>query len=847
VTSISVIVAASPHDVQADGIEAALRTRPEIVLVGGGVLELADVPAALSTIPNWQTCALVLVGPSAPVRQQEMRWLSERARLVVLCVDVAEDVVRFSLKDPRLGTLIDSLLDLVQRAARDPDDRLTRLTLPGTSKATITHSESTHERPLLDAALAWVDALMRRAGFTPVGDSTADGVDRATPHRTQPVGAPAASTAEQDQPDAATADAALTDALAAADAAVEPLAALAGGLGLTPTEFRFVVLALAPELDPSYQHFMAKLLNQDAWRVGTLGLYAALLGEPVKVRQELAQSGNLARWRLLDHRTGQSLPGADDPLRLEGSLVDWLSGDPDALALDIRLRRVLRPMPWPGASLITHEPDVDLVADVLRRLRQPAAAGDDDARWLLFNGDQIATWHATLERSAASLKLPLLRVQAHRVAALDVAESTETARRLLRLAKLTRWPVLLDATTVTVSADTEDALRHWFAEILFAGCRAGIVCTNLSWCVGLLCSSRIEIVPDNCLPQLARRSSLQSATQRLGLALDDALLDSLEQQIPLQADGWERALQLTRARSRPDATRAQRTQQFIAACRDVASETISNLAVRIQPHFTIDAVVLPEDRKLQLQQIVDSVTFARRVLDEWKFGEQLNYGRGVCALFHGPSGSGKSMSALGIAGALNSQVLRIDLSKVVSKYIGETEKHLDAVFRDASQCGAVLLVDEADALLGKRGEIKDAHDRYAAQETAFLLSRIESYDGVAVFTTNARQSIDPAFLRRLRFIVEFPRPDAEAREGIWRRCLGSGNHDINDAAFRLLARKLDMTGGHIRQIALQAAFLAAAVNRKITLADVAAASRAELAKLGLPPVAIEPIALNRVA
>jgi SpoVK/Ycf46/Vps4 family AAA+-type ATPase len=205
------------------------------------------------------------------------------------------------------------------------------------------------------------------------------------------------------------------------------------------------------------------------------------------------------------------------------------------------------------------------------------------------------------------------------------------------------------------------------------------------------------------------------------------------------------------------------------------------------------------------------------------------------------------MSALGIARALNSQVLRIDLSRVVSKYIGETEKHLDAVFRDASQCGAVLLVDEADALLGRRGEIKDAHDRYAAQEVSFLLTRIESYDGVAVFTTNARQNIDPAFLRRLRFIIEFPRPDADAREDIWRRCLRAGTHEIDAAAFRQLARKIDMTGGHIRQITLQAAFLAAAANRKITLADIAAASRAELAKLGLPPIALDPALLSKVA
>jgi AAA+ superfamily predicted ATPase len=839
VTAISVIVAASPHDVQAEGIEAALRSHADMTLVGGGVLALADVPGALATIPASRPCALILVGPQATVRQAEMRWLSERAQLVVLCVEIADGFVRLSLRDPGLHSLIDSLRDLVERAARDPLDRVSRLRLPEPAIPS-TADVPPGERPLLAAALAWIHALMHRAGFRPVDDTAADGSSPDPVGDARRIELPGVT-------DVVAAEAALDDALAQADSAVEPLAALARGLELAPVEFRLVVLALAPELDTLYQHFMAKLLNQDAWRVGTLGLYAALLGDPVTTRRQLAHSGKLMRWRLLESRTGQALPGADEALRLDGAIVDWLLGDPDALENDVRLRRVLRPTAWPGAGLITLDADVRPVAGLLQRLRQPANAAGGDPHWLLFNGDQSASWHATLERAAQTLDLSLLRIQAPALAALDAAEGGETARRLLRLARLTHRPLLLDATTVTVNSGNDDALRHLLADFARMGCRAGIVCTNLSWCIGLLGGDRIEVVPDSCLPQLARRRSLQAATIQLGLTFTEDLLDSLEQQLPLQADGWERALRLTRARGQPGDTPAQRTQRFVAACRDVASETISDLAVRLQPHCTIDDVVLPEEPKKQLWQIVDSVKFARRVLEEWKFGEQLNHGRGVCVLFHGPSGTGKSMSALGIAHALNSQVLRIDLSRVVSKYIGETEKHLDAVFRDASQCGAVLLVDEADALLGKRGEVKDAHDRYAAQEVSFLLTRIESYDGVAVFTTNARQSIDPAFLRRLRFIVEFPRPDAQAREDIWRRCLGTGNHELDVAAFRQLARRIDMTGGHIRQIALQAAFLAAAANRKITLADIASASRAELAKLGLPPIALEPALLNRVA
>jgi ATP-dependent 26S proteasome regulatory subunit len=852
VTTISVIVAASPHDIQADGIAAALRQHAKFTLVGAGVLELAEVGAALATVPAAQACALVLVGAPATTRGHEMRWLSERPRLVVLSVEIADDVVRLSLRDPGLEALIDSLHDMVERGARDPLDRITRLTIHPASRDS-TLAQDPGGRPLLTAALDWVQALMRRAGFDSIGSAALESSPHAATAGAQRIDTPARRIDLPDKVDVATADAALDDALAGADVLTEPLAALARGLELTGLEFRFVALALAPELDTLYQHFMARLLNQDGWRVGTLGLYAALLGDPLEVREHLSRSGNLARWRLIDLRSAAALPGADEALRLDGSLVDWLLGDAGALERDVRLQRVLRPVAWPGASLVASDSDVQPVATLLQRLQQPATAEGEQPHWLLFNGDQTATWQATLESAAASLSVPVLRVEAARIAELEVAENVETASRLLRLARLTRRPLLLDTTAVTTGAVADDALRRLLADVALAGCRAGILCTNLSWCVGLLGSSRIEVVPDSSQPQLARRRSLWAAAQHLGLALDAELLDSLEQQVPLQADGWERAQRLTQARSRPGDGHALRTQNFLVACRDVASEKISSLAVRLQPHCSIDDIVLPEERKQQLRQIVDGVTFARRVLDEWKFGEQLNYGRGVCALFHGPSGTGKSMAALGIARALNSQVLRIDLSQVVSKYIGETEKHLDAVFRDASQCGAVLLVDEADALLGKRGEIKDAHDRYALQEVSFLLTRIETYDGVAVFTTNARQSIDPAFLRRLRFIVEFPRPDVQAREEIWRHCLGTKaadrhqRHELTDADFRQLARKLDLTGGHIRQIVLQAAFLAAAADRVITLSDVAMASRAELAKLGLPPVVIEPPSLSRVA
>jgi SpoVK/Ycf46/Vps4 family AAA+-type ATPase len=252
--------------------------------------------------------------------------------------------------------------------------------------------------------------------------------------------------------------------------------------------------------------------------------------------------------------------------------------------------------------------------------------------------------------------------------------------------------------------------------------------------------------------------------------------------------------------------------------------------------------VLPPDRGRQLLEVVDNVRLSAHVLDHWRFGDQLPYGRGVSALFFGPSGTGKTMAAMGIARRLGVQLLRLDFSRVVSKYIGDTEKNLDRVFTDAQRSGAAILIDEADALLGKRSEVKDAHDRYANIEVAYLLQRMEAYEGLAILTTNMRQNLDPAFLRRLRFIVDFPRPDVEARERIWRQCLPAESHQLDDAAFRQLARRIDLTGGHIRQITLRAAFIAAAAGARIGLEHMAQAAGAELAKLGMAPAELDLIA-----
>ena len=265
------------------------------------------------------------------------------------------------------------------------------------------------------------------------------------------------------------------------------------------------------------------------------------------------------------------------------------------------------------------------------------------------------------------------------------------------------------------------------------------------------------------------------------------------------------------------------------ACRSRAARRFDGLAQVIEPRATWDDLVLPAAQSEQLQALVAAVRHRSRVLDDWGFADRSARGLGTAALFAGPSGTGKTLAAEVIASTLGLDLVVVDLSQVVSKYIGETEKNLRRVFDAAEDSAAVLLFDEADTLFGKRTEIRDSHDRYANLEVGYLLQRIESFRGLAVLTTNAKSVLDQAFLRRLRFIVSFPYPDAVARERLWRLAFPAAVPTVGVDPARMAA--IDLPGGGIAAAALTAAYLGAA-RGEVTPEDVAAATKWELAKLG---------------
>ncbi|GLW89993.1 ATP-binding protein [Actinokineospora globicatena] len=269
-----------------------------------------------------------------------------------------------------------------------------------------------------------------------------------------------------------------------------------------------------------------------------------------------------------------------------------------------------------------------------------------------------------------------------------------------------------------------------------------------------------------------------------------------------------------------------------AGVRATNGSGLRRLARRIIPSVTWDDLVLPDTTLAQLTELAQRARLRDRVLGEWRMRPGGGRGHGVVALFAGESGTGKTMSAEVVAAAIGMDLYVVNLATVVDKYLGETEKNLERIFTEAERVQGVLLFDEADAVFGKRSKISDARDRYANLESAYLLSRLESFGGVAVLTTNLRSNVDDAFTRRLDVIAEFALPDAVQRAALWDRCLGTAMPRSDDLDIARCAQSFELTGGSIRACAISAAYAAAAEDRPVTMADLVAAVRQEYRKLG---------------
>ena len=281
------------------------------------------------------------------------------------------------------------------------------------------------------------------------------------------------------------------------------------------------------------------------------------------------------------------------------------------------------------------------------------------------------------------------------------------------------------------------------------------------------------------------------------------------------------------------------TPELFEAARAASGDTTSGVTRPVETPFEWDDLIVPPDVRARLTDLLRAIELRPRVLGEWGFGRRLGVAQGIKVLFAGASGTGKTMAAAIIAKTLGVELHRIDLAATVSKYIGETEKNLERAFLTARRANAILFIDEADALLGKRSEVKDAHDRYANVEVAYLLQRMEDHDGVVILATNLAQNIDEAFSRRMHFVVDFPLPDAASREALWRGMFPSAVPIDADVDFGFLARRFVLAGGDIRNIVLDAAYRAAQTGESIGMPHLLRAVMQQYAKRGKVPAAGE--------
>jgi len=560
-----------------------------------------------------------------------------------------------------------------------------------------------------------------------------------------------------------------------------------------------LVLCIAPELDPRYGRLLAYLHDDLTRKLASPRLAARLLSgaghEPGDVLERFARDRPLRRTgaiRLLDG--DDTVPLAERMVRVGEALVCHVLGARLDRASGDDVRRVEPPADNLGRDRTVTE---------LSRL-VPEAGGTS----LLICGPD------GVELLAAALNTPLIALEATRIRSDTVVAAATLEARLAG-----------GRVCVTVTEEPPPEERPAVAAALAAQADGLLIWSprrdGLAW-LDAVGGATVE-VPS---PTAAERRVLW----RRHVNADDA--DVLAAKFRHSAGQIARAAGLARLSAAAAGRAEPRLDDLHLGARQASSRQLEQLAVCLPGRESWEELVLPERSVALLKSISAYLRHRELVLDEWGFSATVAGEHGVKVLFFGESGTGKTMAARVLAGELGLELYRIDLATVVSKYIGETEKNLDRVFAAAQDSNAILFFDEADAVFGKRSEVKDAHDRYANIEVAYMLQKMESYDGAVILATNLRSNIDDAFLRRLDLAIEFPFPDADQRRSIWRKLLPARAPVADDVDLELLADKFRLSGGSIRNCSLAAAFLAADDGGTIAMRHLRQAVFAEYLKLG---------------
>ena len=612
-----------------------------------------------------------------------------------------------------------------------------------------------------------------------------------------------------------------------------PIFDLAATFGLSPLEVQIVLVLLAPEVEPAFERAYAFAWNDFSRKTADLGFVLAMVGGGFRERMQHAlvfsPSEGLSWHGLVEVESSAAATQRTwlaRRVRLASRVVSFVLSDPTpderiagcSRLIDPRARR---------ADIVLQEDELDVIWRTL-------AAEVRGARTRLgLRGVAGSGKKMILEAFLAEVGQRLLVV--------DLAPLMGDASTLAVALRSARREAMLMGAALYLNCaflERDDELPQGIVNGVEGALRdlPGLLVFGANHRVPFFLAPRDGLVDIHIpLPEAAERAVLWSRamSRRVKLA-EDVDLERVARQYPLSGGGIQSAAReaVSRARRRSATDTLVHRADLAEAAREQLTGRLSHLATRITTHLGFGDLVLPGDAMGRLEELTAFARHRKKVFDQWGFGAILPYGRGLSALFHGPPGTGKTMVAGIIAGALGMDLFRVDLSRIVSKYVGETEKNLARIFDEAGQSHSVLLFDEADSLFAKRTQVKSATDRYANLEVNYLLQRMEDFEGVTILTTNFESGLDDAFKRRLRFRIEFPAPDVDAREALWRKMLPAAADVVDDIRFDDLAHDFDLTGGHIKNAVLRAAFVAAERDEAICHDDLRTAGAQECREIG---------------
>jgi len=599
---------------------------------------------------------------------------------------------------------------------------------------------------------------------------------------------------------------------------------------LTSLDKDILLLCLLPELDLKYERLFGYIQDDVTRRRPTVALALDLLcasfEDRLAGRQSLSQYAPLVKYHFIslhDDTPGKHAPLLARSLKLDDRIRDYLLGFDE---IDANL------LPFVHRIASQRRLDDIILADNIRaRLVQLTDAHKDGTHliWYFYGPEGIgkrSTAEALCHRLGTDLLIADVKLMS------QVSLPFETIAGLL-----CREAILQDVTIywkdfdALLDDDFSSQLRTAMAEIeqnpglvFLSGSRVWDACH--SW------GSKLFIPVEFPIPDYSQRQQLWLTSLDGQAKVVESAVGALASKFRLSGGQILEAASLARNIALWRDGGSITGDDLHRACRQMSNQKLVQLARKVKPRYIWADIVLPKDQLEQLREICNYVKYQQLVYGEWGFEHKLSLGKGLNVLFAGPSGTGKTMAAEIMANELGLDLYKIDLATVVSKYIGETEKNLDKIFKEAQDSNSILFFDEADAIFGKRSEVRDSHDRYANIEIAYLLQKMEEYQGIVILATNLHKNLDEAFARRMHFSVEFPFPEQEDRYRIWQKAFPELAPLAKDIDLAFMAKQFKITGGNIKNIALSAAFLAVEDSGMVTMEHLIRASKREYQKMG---------------